>query len=205
MRSNGAYGDRMVEVCRHARAPHAVYSEPYSDIPHVERIREIRNAVGKGIVIRVDANQGWTREEAVSTITAMEDAGLGIELVEQPVSYHDFKGMQYVTAQVETPILADESVFSYEDAVRLMEEKGADLINIKLMKTGGIYEALKIANIAEIYGVQCMMGCMLESKIAVSAAAHLTAAKSIITRADLDGPGIGITKVPGLNGEPGLV
>ena len=89
----------------------------------VERIREIRNAVGKDIVIRVDANQGWTREEAVSTITAMEDAGLGIELVEQPVSYHDFKGMQYVTAQVETPILADESVFSYEDAVRLMEEK----------------------------------------------------------------------------------
>ena len=59
----------------------------------------------------------------MSTITAMEDAGLGIELVEQPVSYHDFKGMQYVTAQVETPILADESVFSYEDAVRLMEEK----------------------------------------------------------------------------------
>ena len=78
-------------------------------------------------------------KKLVEAITAMEDAGLGIELVEQPVSYHDFKGMQYVTAQVETPILADESVFSYEDAVRLMEEKGADLINIKLMKTGGKY------------------------------------------------------------------
>lgn len=58
----------------------------------VERIREIRNAVGKDVVIRVDANQGWTREEAVSTITAMEEAGLNIELVEQPVSYHDFQG-----------------------------------------------------------------------------------------------------------------
>ena len=156
----------------------------------VERIREIRNAVGKDIVIRVDANQGWTREEAVSTITAMEDAGLGIELVEQPVSYHDFKGMQYVTAQVETPILADESVFSYEDAVRLMEEKGADLINIKLMKTGGIHEAVRICDAADQFGVKCMIGCMLESKVSVSAGVHLAAARSCVTMADLDGPSL---------------
>ena len=156
----------------------------------VERIREIRNAVGKDIVIRVDANQGWTREEAVSTITAMEDAGLGIELVEQPVSYHDFKGMQYVTAQVETPILADESVFSNEDAVRLMEEKGADLINIKLMKTGGIHEAVRICDAADQFGVKCMIGCMLESKVSVSAGVHLAAARSCVTMADLDGPSL---------------
>ena len=110
--------------------------------------------------------------------------------MEQPVSYHDFKGMQYVTAQVETPILADESVFSYEDAVRLMEEKGADLINIKLMKTGGIHEALKICDVAEIYGVECMIGCMLESRLSVAAAAHLAAGRSVITRADLDGPSL---------------
>ena len=127
----------------------------------VERIREIRKAVGKDVVIRVDANQGWTREEAVSTITAMEDAGLGIELVEQPVSYHDFKGMQYVTAHVQTPILADESVFSYEDGVRVMEEYGADLVNIKLMKTGGIHEAVKICDAADRFGIKCMIGCML--------------------------------------------
>ena len=146
----------------------------------VERIREIRNAVGKDIVIRVDANQGWTREEAVSTITAMEDAGLGIELVEQPVSYHDFKGMQYVTAQVETPILA----------VRLMEEKGADLINIKIMKTGGIHEAVRICDAADQFGVKCMIGCMLESKVSVSAGVHLAAARSCVTMADLDGPSL---------------
>ena len=133
----------------------------------VERIREIRKAVGKDVVIRVDANQGWTREEAVSTITAMEDAGLGIELVEQPVSYHDFKGMQYVTAHVQTPILADESVFSYEDGVRVMEEHGADLVNIKLMKTGGIHEAVKICDAADRFGIKCMIGCMLESKVSV--------------------------------------
>ena len=156
----------------------------------VERIREIRKAVGKDVVIRVDANQGWTREEAVSTITAMEDAGLGIELVEQPVSYHDFKGMQYVTAHVQTPILADESVFSYEDGVRVMEEYGADLVNIKLMKTGGIHEAVKICDAADRFGIKCMIGCMLESKVSVSAGVHLAAARSCVTMADLDGPSL---------------
>lgn len=156
----------------------------------VERIREIRRAVGKNVCIRVDANQGWTREEAVSTIRAMEKEDLGIELVEQPVSYHDFKGMQYVTAQVDTPILADESVFSYEDAVRLMEEKGADLINIKLMKTGGIHEAVRICDAAQERGFHCMIGCMLESKVSVSAGVHLAAARSCVTMADLDGPSL---------------
>ena len=121
---------------------------------------------------------------------AMEDAGLGIELVEQPVSYHDFKGMQYVTAHVQTPVLADESVFSYEDAVRLMEEHGADLINIKLMKTGGIHEAMRICDAADKYGVKCMIGCMLESKVSVSAGVHLAAARSCVSMADLDGPSL---------------
>lgn len=156
----------------------------------VDRIKAIRQAVGPDIAIRVDANQGWNAKDSVRIIRAMEDAGLDIDLVEQPVNAHDFKGMQMVTASVHTPILADESVFSAEDAVRVIQERAADLINIKLMKTGGIYQALKICSIAEIYGVECMIGCMLESKIAVSAAAHLAAAKGIITRADLDGPSL---------------
>ncbi len=190
----------------------------------VERIQAIREAVGPEIKIRVDANQGWNAKQSVQIITAMEDKGLNIELVEQPVAAHDFKGMQYVTSHVTTPILADESVFSAEDAINLIQNGGADLINIKLMKTGGIYNALKICDIAEIYGVECMIGCMLESKLSVSAAAHLAAAKGVITKADLDGPslckidpftggplyeenlirmnetpGIGIEKVPGFN------
>jgi L-Ala-D/L-Glu epimerase len=156
----------------------------------VERIAAIREAVGPNIKIRVDANQGWNAKQSVQIITAMEDKGLNIELVEQPVPAHDFKGMQFVTSRVATPILADESVFSVEDAIHLIEERAADLINIKLMKTGGIYNALKICDIAEIYGVECMIGCMLEGKLSVSAAAHLAAAKSIITKADLDGPSL---------------
>lgn len=156
----------------------------------VERIAAIRRAVGKDVVIRVDANQGWQPKDAVRIIRAMEDKGLDIDLVEQPVDAHNFEGMKYVTSNVFTPILADESVFSPQDAVRIIEEGAADLINIKLMKTGGIYEALKICGIAESYGVECMTGCMLESKLAVSAAAHLAAAKGIITRHDLDGPAL---------------
>lgn len=156
----------------------------------IERIKAIRQAVGPDIKLRIDANQGWSAKDAVRIIRTMEDMGIEMDLVEQPVHAHDFAGMKFVTSQVHTPILADESVFSPEDAIQLIKERAADLINIKLMKTGGIYEALKICAIAETYGVECMIGCMLESKIAVSAAAHLAAGKGVITRADLDGPSL---------------
>ncbi|MCD8023471.1 MAG: dipeptide epimerase [Lachnospiraceae bacterium] len=156
----------------------------------VERVREIRRAVGPDMVLRIDANQGWTRDEAITTICAMEDAGLNIELVEQPVSYHNFRGLKAVTNAVDTPILADESVFSYEDAERIIEEHAADFLNIKLMKTGGLHQALRICDLADRYQVKCMIGCMLESKVSVSAGAHLAAARSCITMADLDGPSL---------------
>lgn len=159
-------------------------------VKDVERIRAIRQAVGPDIKLRIDANQGWSAKDAVRIIRKLEDLGIDMDLVEQPVSAHDFEGLKLVTSQVQTPILADESVFSASDAIRIIQERAADLINIKLMKTGGIYEALKICAIAESYEVECMIGCMLESKIAVSAAAHLAAAKGIITRADLDGPSL---------------
>ncbi len=156
----------------------------------IERMKEIRRAVGEEITLRVDANQGWTAAEAVVTIRAFEDALLHVALVEQPVSCHDFKGLKQVTASVETPILADESVFSCEDAARLLEEHAADMINIKLMKTGGIHQALRICDLADQYETTCMVGCMLESKVSVSAGAHLAAARSCVTMTDLDGPSL---------------
>ena len=156
----------------------------------VERIAAIRKAVGPDVLIRVDANQGWQAKQSVAIISAMEDKGLDIELVEQPVKAHDLAGMKYVTERVQTPILADESVFSAQDAVDIIQAGAADLINIKLMKTGGIHEALKICSVAEIYGVECMIGCMLESRLSVAAAAHLAAGRAIVTRADLDGPSL---------------
>lgn len=164
-----------------------VGKEGMADIP---RIAAIREAVGPDIRIRVDANQGWNVKDSIRIITAMEDKGLDIDLVEQPVAARDIDGMAKITQAVYTPILADESVFSPLDALELIRRGAADLLNIKLMKTGGIHEAIKICDMASLYGVECMMGCMLESKLAVSAAAHLCAAKGIVTRADLDGPSL---------------
>jgi len=152
------------------------------------RMQAIRNAIGFNIDLRIDANQGWAPKEAVKAIRKMEDIGLNIEFVEQPVASHDLVGFKHVTDNVDTLTLADESVFSPMDALKILQQRAADIINIKLMKTGGIYNALKITSIAEVYGVECMIGCMLEAKVSVTAAVHLAAAKSIITKIDLDGP-----------------
>ena len=154
----------------------------------LERMKAIRKAVGYDVDLRIDANQGWKPKEAVQALRKMEDAGLAIEFVEQPVEAHDIEGLKFVTDNVSIPVLADESVFSAQNALTILQQRAADFINIKLMKTGGLYNALKICSIAEIYGVECMIGCMLEAKVSVNAAVHLAAAKSIITKIDLDGP-----------------
>lgn len=152
----------------------------------VQRVKCIRNAVGKDMKIRLDANQGWEVDEAIRTIRTLEDLDLDIELVEQPVKARDFAGLKKVKDNVNTIIMADESMFTAQDARELLEMQAADLLNIKLMKCGGIYKALQIVEIAEEYGVECMLGSMVESKISLTAAAHLAAAKKIITRVDLD-------------------
>lgn len=154
----------------------------------IGRIRAIRNKVGKDVKIRLDANQGWHPKEAVFAIGKMEDAGLDIELIEQPVLSDDLEGLKYVTDRTLTPIMADESVFSPKDALRLLEMRAADLMNIKLMKSGGIHEALKINSLAESYGVECMVGSMIETKLGITAAAHFAASQSNVTRFDFDAP-----------------
>lgn len=152
----------------------------------IERVKTIREAVGYDVKLRLDANQGWEPEEAVEAINMLDKMGMNIEFVEQPVKACDFKGLKYVHDNVDTLIMADESVFSPNDAIELLQMNAVDLLNIKLMKCGGIYNALKIVNIAECFGVECMLGCMVESKVGLAAAAHLAAAKKNITRVDLD-------------------
>ena len=151
-----------------------------------ERVKAIRSAVGDGVQIRLDANQGWSPKEAVRIIRRFEAEKLGIELIEQPVKAHDFDGLKYVTDHVETDIMADESAFGPLEVMRLLSMRACDLINIKLMKAGGLHNAVKIAGFAETMDVQCMMGCMLESKVGITAAACLAAGRRIVTRADLD-------------------
>ncbi|MGN6090937.1 dipeptide epimerase [Luteibacter sp. SG786] len=157
----------------------------------IERVRAIYAAVEDRALLRLDANQGWTAKEAVYALHALEDAGVRLELVEQPVKARDLEGMRYVTERVHTPIMADESVFGPAEVMDLIRMRAADIINIKLMKTGGISNAIRIADIAGLYGVECMIGCMLESSISVAAAVHVAVAKSdVITKVDLDGPSL---------------
>ncbi len=155
----------------------------------IERMSKIREAIGYDVDLRIDANQGWKPKEAVNILNQMESAGLNIEFVEQPVIQHDFAGLKYITERVSIPVMADEAVYTARDAQYLLENHCCDLINIKLMKTGGIRKALDICTIAEMHGVECMLGCMLESKVSVTAAVHLASArKNTITKIDLDGP-----------------
>lgn len=154
----------------------------------IARLTAVREAAGSEPKIRIDANQAWNPKQAVRLLNQMQEKGLDIEFVEQPVPGHDFEGLKFVTERSYVPVMADESVFSTEDAVKIMQMGAADLINIKLMKCGGLYQALKIASAAEVYGVECMIGCMLEAKVSVNAAVHLACAKNIITKIDLDGP-----------------
>ncbi|HHY76876.1 MAG TPA: dipeptide epimerase [Clostridiales bacterium] len=161
-----------------------VGSNPELDIERLSAVRQ----VAPDALIRIDANQAWTPKQAVNILNRMQEKGLDIEFVEQPVKAHDLEGLKYVTQNSYVPVMADESVFSPLDALKIMQMRAADLINIKLMKCGGLTNALKITSAAEVYGVECMIGCMLEAKISVNAAVHLACARQIITKVDLDGP-----------------
>ena len=157
----------------------------------IERVRAIHAAVEGRALLRLDANQGWTAKQAVFALQTLEDAGVHLELVEQPVKARDLAGLKFVTERVHTPVMADESVFGPREVIELIRMRAADIINIKLMKTGGLSGAIQIADIAAVHGMECMMGCMLESSVSVAAAAHLAAAKSqVITKIDLDGPSL---------------
>ena len=157
----------------------------------IERVKAIHAAVEGRALLRLDANQGWTPKQAVHAMHLLEEAGVHLELLEQPVKAQDISGLKYVTDRVHTPVMADESVFGPLQVIDLIERRAADIINIKLMKTGGISNAVRIADIAALYGVQCMIGCMIETSISVAAAVHLAVAKSdVITKVDLDGPSL---------------
>ena len=163
-----------------------VGENPALDLARLKAVR----AAAPDATIRIDANQAWTPRQAVRLLENMQVEGLNIELVEQPVKAKDLDGLQFVTANSPVPVMADESMFSPADALKIMQLHAADYVNIKLMKCGGLSNALRIVSAAEVYGVECMIGCMLEAKVSVTAAAHLACAKGAITRIDLDGPAL---------------
>jgi o-succinylbenzoate synthase len=158
----------------------------------IERVKAIYEAVGKQVQLRLDVNQGWSAKQTVFALEQLQQSGVQLELIEQPVQANDIAGMRYVTQRVSTPVMADESAFSPQQVIELIQTGAADIINIKLMKTAGLSQAVKIADIANLYNVECMIGCMLEGSIGVAAAAHLASAKAnVISKIDLDGPALG--------------
>jgi len=150
----------------------------------IERIRLVREAVGENIQLRIDANQGWTPNQAIEALNKIDK--FNIQFAEQPVPATDLKGLAQVRKNSPIPIMADESIHSPEDALRLIKAEAVDMINIKLMKSGGILKGKKIAVVAEAAGIPCMIGCMGESEIGIAAGTHLAAAMKNIQYADLD-------------------
>jgi o-succinylbenzoate synthase len=166
-----------------------VGKDPDNDIA---RLRAIRTAVAGRASLRIDANQGWNAEQTLTVMRALEAEGDPFELIEQPVPAEDINGLISVRAGIKTPLLADESAFSLKQVEQLIALGAADIINIKLMKTGGLSQAAAIADFCAGHNTPCMMGCMLEGGISAAAAVHLAVAKQhVITRIDLDGPTLG--------------
>ena len=152
----------------------------------VSRVRAVRAAVGPGITLRLDANQGWTPRQAVRIIGEIEAAGLDIELVEQPVTGWDLDGLAWVSQRVQTPIMADESVYSARDLVEVIRRRAADMVNVKLAKCGGISAARTLLSLAEEHGMGTIVGSMMEGPVGVGAAASLVAAYGTTAISDLD-------------------
>lgn len=156
------------------------------------RLQAIRRAVNGRASLRIDANQGWSGEQTIRIMKELEAEGELFELIEQPVPANDLEGMIAIKAGIRTPLLADESAFNLSQVKQLAERAGADLINIKLMKTGGLSQAIAIVEYCQAQGLSCLMGCMLEGAISTAAAVHLAIARSsVITKIDLDGPTLG--------------
>jgi L-alanine-DL-glutamate epimerase-like enolase superfamily enzyme len=131
--------------------------------------------------LRVDANEGWKdKEEAVRKINWLETQG--VEFVEQPMPASMLEETRWVRGKVHIPIIADEACLHPADIPRLTNSY--DGVNIKLMKCGGILEAFRMIQIAKSLGMKTMLGCMIESSIGVTAAAHLS---PLVDYADLDG------------------
>ncbi len=150
----------------------------------IQRIKEIREAIGYNIKIRIDANQGWTFDDAVIALTSL--GNYQIEFCEQPMRKWNDELLPQLMAISPIPIMADESVFTHHDAERLIRHKACTYINIKFAKSGGILEATKINQVAETNGIACMLGGMLESRVALTAKMHFALAHHNILFYDLD-------------------
>lgn len=150
----------------------------------IERIHQIRNAVGTDILLRIDANQGWSNEEAKTILPAL--GKYNIQFCEQPMRKYNDHHLPELKKISPIPIMADESVFDHHDAERIIKSDGCSYVNIKFSKSGGILEALKINAVCASKNIPCMMGGMLESRVALTAFAHFASSQENIKFYDMD-------------------
>lgn len=144
-----------------------------------EIVAAVREAAPEA-TIRVDANEAWTPRQAVRMTELLADQG--VEFVEQPVPAENPEGLKYVYENGALPIAADESCITLEDVPAIADR--ADIANLKLMKTGGLREAMRMIHTAHAHGLEVMLGCMTESNASIAAGAHLA---PLLDYADLDG------------------
>jgi len=152
----------------------------------IENILAIRGAVGSAVKLRLDANEGYSVEDAIRIVKTLEEKGADIEMLEQPTKANYLYSLKDVTRQCSVPIMADETALTLSDSVKLVKHEIADMINIKLMKIGGVTNAIKANALAELADVPVMVGCMNESMAAMSAGVHFACAFRNVQYADLD-------------------
>jgi len=159
-------------------------TEPRRDIA---RLAAVREAVGPDVAIKVDVNQGWrTAGTAIATIRAL--ANDQPAYIEQPVRWWDLEGLAEVRRQTGATIMVDEGCHGPRDMLRVVRLRAADLVNIKLMKCGGLLAALTLNAIAETAGVVAQVGTMVESSIASAAGLHLALALENVRAVEMGGP-----------------
>jgi L-alanine-DL-glutamate epimerase-like enolase superfamily enzyme len=151
----------------------------------IERVLKLRETVGSTVEIRFDANQGYTVSQAIHFINKIKLAK--IELLEQPTKKENDDLLKQVSNQVNVPVMADESLMTLKDVFHLTANNCTDMINIKLMKAGGIMEAMRINAVAMAANAEAMVGCMDESAMGIAAGLHFALARPNIMYADLDG------------------
>lgn len=156
------------------------------DVAHdVEAVRAVREAVGPEVALRFDANQGYSVDDAVAFVQGTLPQE--VEILEQPTARANPALLRRVARQVPIPVMVDESLMTLEDALAIASGGLADMVNVKLMKVGGVAEALHIASVARAADLEVMIGCMDESALAIAAGLHVALARPQIAYADLDG------------------